>query len=119
MGSYWDEVKANKPKTRHAWRMYQAEIAADRLNNALKAVLPAVQDEPTRLLAYFQDPWLALQIDFTGIRVDKASKGYLDQLLRLRVKFRGRDLDDSVTFLNEGQLQRFKFGLISCGCQFE
>ena len=111
LGSYWDEVKANKPKTRHAWRVYQAEIAADRLNNALKAVLPAVQDEAARLLAYFQDPWLALQIDFTGIRVDKASKGYLDQLLRLRVKFRGRDLDDHVTFLNEGRLSALSLAL--------
>jgi hypothetical protein len=111
LGIFWDDVKASKPMYRYARMVRRAEFAANRFNQALKAILPAVQDETARLLAYFQDPWLTIQIDFTGIRFDKASKGYLDQILNFTVKFCGRELEDHISFLNEGRLSALSLAL--------
>lgn len=111
VGYYWDRVVARRPPTRYATDIRYASYAANQFNDAFRAILPAVQSEVQRLLSYFHDPWLQIEIDFPGLRLDKDIKDYLNQELHLHVKFRGASLDDHVLFLNEARLSALALSL--------
>lgn len=111
LGSYWDEVIASRPRYRYAPHVRRAERAANDFNTALRATLPGIQTEVERLLAYFNDPWLSVEFDFRGIRFDKGSRNFLDQMLGLKVAYQGLDLPNHVQFLNEARLSALALAL--------
>ncbi len=111
LGEFWKDVVASKPPYRYPYMVERAERAVNSFNLAFRAVLPDVEREVQRLLKYFGDPWIEIALDFPGISFSKKEKDFLQRQLNLKVCYRGRDLTNHETFLNEARLSALALAL--------
>jgi energy-coupling factor transporter ATP-binding protein EcfA2 len=118
IGQLWQALRANIPgrHERHTKRRVASLAAAEKtFNDALKGILPTVQDKAAEFLRYFDDSDIELKLGFSGVNYEQFQKDFSHQELDFEVKLHEVTVPDWNDQLNEARLTALALSLYLAG----
>ena len=118
IGQLWRALKDAVPgdRERHTRRRLASLGSAERtFNDALKGILPSVQERAVELLRFFEDSDLELKLGFAGVNYEQSRKDFSQQELDFEVKLHAVAVPDWNDQLNEARLTALALSLYLAG----
>jgi energy-coupling factor transporter ATP-binding protein EcfA2 len=118
IGQLWRALKDAVPgnRERHTKRRLASLATAEKtFNDALKGVLPTVQDKAAEFLRFFEGSDLELKLGFAGVNYEQYRKDFNQQELDFEVKLHEVAVPDWNDQLNEARLTALALSLYLAG----
>ena len=115
IGTLMRKVWENRPASRHARTMRNANYHANTFNAAFNASLSELEDKLGEFLGYFENHQLEIKLLPVSITWVKKSLELTGAELKLEIKFRGKPVSNHHQFLNEARLSAIAICLFLAG----
>lgn len=109
LGDYWSIVA--QPDNHHKGNLTRAESVINTFNQAIRAVLPDVEEKVSVLMDHFVGHHLKMHLEFEDLTYDRNRRSILNQKLHLRIEFNGRTIERHESILNEARLSAIALSL--------